>query len=62
MYIYNQSSITLTQPQINILTKDLAFRPTPKHTPIVDLITTTEKAAIAIGTGHRSPQHGGPYP
>jgi hypothetical protein len=49
-WLYDQSSVTLTQPQINILTKGLAFRPTPKRVPIIDFITATEKAAATIGT------------
>jgi hypothetical protein len=48
--LYNQSTVTLTQPQIDHLTKGLAFRPTPKHTPTTDYITATELAANAIGT------------
>jgi hypothetical protein len=49
-WLYNQSSITLNQPQINILTKGIAFRHTPRHPPTIDFITATECAAIAIGT------------
>jgi hypothetical protein len=48
-WLFNKSSITLTKPQVNILTKGLAFRPTPRHPPTIDFITATEYAAIVIG-------------
>jgi hypothetical protein len=49
-WLYNKSSVTLTDPQVRILTKGLAFRPTPAKPPIVDFIAASESAAIAIGT------------
>jgi hypothetical protein len=30
-WLFNKSSISLTEPQVKILTKGLAFRPTPRH-------------------------------
>jgi hypothetical protein len=48
-WLYNNSSTTLTQAQTDILTKGLAFRPTPTTPPIVDFITATETAAHSIG-------------
>jgi hypothetical protein len=49
-WLFNKSSIYLTQLQVNILTKGLAFPPTPRHAPTIDFIIATECAAIAIGT------------
>ena len=48
-WIFNTSSKTLTQAHLNVLTKGLAFTPTPKKPPTLDFIVSIESGARQLG-------------